>query len=63
MYFCDQVPRDLDIPYHTVVISEYEEWYRRGFRVDPGSWEEPSREEHDRLHALATGSAFREYEG
>ena len=33
--FQDQVARDLDIPFHTVRMAEYEEWYRRGFELDP----------------------------
>lgn len=60
-YFKDQVARDLDIPYHTVGIAEYEEWGRRGFKMDPKLWhEKPSEEESERLLALMTGSAFRE---
>lgn len=61
MYFRDQVARDLDIPYHTVGMPEYEEWNRRGFRMDPKLWQErPSSEEMERLFALMTGCAFRE---
>ena len=61
LYFHDQVARDLDVPFHTVGIPEYEEWYRRGFRADPSTWEEEmgAKEAH-RIDALAIGCAFRE---
>ena len=59
MYFDIQVARDLDIPYHTMRMPEYEEWGKRGFRADPSLWENPSEAEKERTHALSTGCAFR----
>jgi hypothetical protein len=57
----DRVARDLDIPFHTVDLPEYEEWHRRGFRLEPGELEGKLPEEEDeRLMTLAIGSAFRE---
>lgn len=60
MYFQGQVARDPDIPYHTVGMPEYEQWNRRGCRMDPVFWEErPSKEDMERLFALMTGCAIR----
>ncbi|KAK1762699.1 hypothetical protein QBC33DRAFT_256363 [Phialemonium atrogriseum] len=57
----DRVARDLDIPFHTVDMPEYEEWHRRGFRLEPGELAgNPSKDESERLLTLAVGSAFRE---
>ena len=57
----DRVARDLDIPFHTVDVPEYEEWRRRGFRLEPGELENhPCKQEFNRLIRLMSGSAFRE---
>ncbi|SPO06688.1 uncharacterized protein DNG_09380 [Cephalotrichum gorgonifer] len=59
--FPDQVACDLDIPYHTVELPEYEEWSRRGFKFPPERWQvKQSEEESARILALQVGSAFRE---
>ncbi|KAK3942846.1 hypothetical protein QBC46DRAFT_57241 [Diplogelasinospora grovesii] len=56
----DRVARDLDIPFHCVELPEFEEWYRRGFRLQPGELiERPSKEERLRLDVLMTGCVFR----
>jgi hypothetical protein len=56
----DRIARDLDIPYHTVKIAEFEEWHRRGYRAEPGEMENRfSEEENNRLNRLSGGSAFR----
>ena len=55
----DRVARDLGIAYHEVGIEEYELWYQKGFRAQPGEFENLSKEEDDRICTLATGSAFR----
>ncbi len=56
----DRVARDLDIPYHTVGLSAYEEWQRRGFHLEVGEMvERPSKVEMDRIGAIMAGSAFR----
>ena len=59
-FFDDQVARDLDIPFHTIGMPEFEEWHRRGFKADPKAWEEPSETEVARVNALSVGCAFRE---
>lgn len=58
--FQDQVARDLDIPFHTVKMPEYEEWHRRGFELDPraSEWGMAERE-RERLDALEIGCVFR----
>ena len=59
--FQDQVAADLDIPFHTVDMAAFEEWHRRGFKIDPKRWQEPLTEnERDRLDVLSVGSVFRE---
>ena len=55
----DRVARDLGIAYHEVGMEEYEEWYKKGFRVEPGEFENIPKEEQDRIFDLAVGSAFR----
>ena len=57
----DRVSRDLNIPYHQVGIEDYEEWQRRGFKVEPGELDPKNRSEAEkaRLTRLALGSAFR----
>ncbi|KAJ9157624.1 hypothetical protein NKR23_g355 [Pleurostoma richardsiae] len=56
-----KIARDLDIPFHTVGLPEFEEWHRRGFRLEPGELQEPVfEEEADRLMAISAGSFFRE---
>ncbi|KAI9767673.1 MAG: hypothetical protein M1840_005544 [Geoglossum simile] len=61
MAWDDRISRDLGIPYHTVEMEDFEEWYRRGFRADGGEFEarNMSQEEQDRVSNLAIGSAFR----
>ena len=57
----DRISRDLNIPFHQVDLEEYEEWQRRGFKVEPGEldYKNRSQAEDDRLLTLATGSAHR----
>ena len=61
MAWADRVPRDLDIPFHTVGVPDYEEWRRRGFRLEPGELrDQPSKQGVQRLFTLEEGMAFRE---
>ncbi len=55
----DRVARDLGIPFHEVGMEEYETWKQRGFKVEPGEFENPSEEELDRVMQLMFGSALR----
>ena len=57
----DRVARDLGIGYHEVGMQEYEEWMKKGFKVEDGGKEfkNPSKEENERLMALMTGCALR----
>lgn len=55
----DKVARDLGIAFHKVGVEEYEEWHKKGFRVEPGECDEISKEERVRLLRLTEGSAFR----
>jgi hypothetical protein len=55
----DRVARDLGIPFHEVGMEEYETWKQRGFKVEPGEFENPSEEELDRVMQLMIGSALR----
>lgn len=58
--FQDQVARDLDIPYHAVKMTEYEEWHRCGLELDPRVLREEAVDEvRERLHALSSGCVFR----
>jgi hypothetical protein len=55
----DRVAKDLGIVYHEVGMEEYEKWHERGFKIEPGEFEDPSKEEQDRVFNLAAGSALR----
>ena len=55
----DRIARDLGLAYHEVGIEEFEEWNRRGFKVDYKDLTEVSQEEKDRVLKLMTGSTFR----
>ena len=55
----DRVARDLGIAFHEVGMEEYEEWVGRGFKVEGREFENPSREERDRVMGLMCGSALR----
>ena len=55
----DRVAKDLGKAFHDVGMEEYEEWKRKGFKVDAEDFEDLSKEEKERLMDLATGSAMR----
>lgn len=55
----DRVAKDLGKAFHDVGMEEYEEWKRKGFKVDAEEFEDLSKEEKERLMNLATGSAMK----
>ncbi|KAI9729360.1 MAG: hypothetical protein M1834_006883 [Cirrosporium novae-zelandiae] len=58
-----RVVKDLKKPYHTITMADFEEWHKRGFKVDdPAQFEGKNITEEfdDILLQLATGSDFRE---
>lgn len=55
----DRVARDLGIAYHEVGMEEYEQWHKRGFKIEPGEFDDPSQEERDRVMGLMKGCALR----
>lgn len=59
--FKDKVSRDLGIPFHDIEPEDWEEWKRRGFKLEPGEFEsvKDDEEERERLSNLACGSAHR----
>lgn len=61
MAWKERVSRDLGIPYHTVIMEDFEEWQERGFVAEPGEFEAVniSKEKRDMIDKLATGSAYR----
>ncbi|KAK1766619.1 hypothetical protein QBC33DRAFT_588832 [Phialemonium atrogriseum] len=61
MAWTNRVARDLDIPFHTVGVLEYEEWRRRGVRLEPGELRyQPSKQGVQRLFTSEEGIAFTE---
>lgn len=55
----DRVARDLGKAFHEVGVEEYEEWAKKGFKVQEGEFENPSEEERERLLKLRIGCALR----
>ncbi|KAK3175298.1 hypothetical protein OEA41_002545 [Lepraria neglecta] len=55
----DRVAKDLGKAFHDIGMEEYEEWKRKGFKVDAEEFEDLSKEEKERLMDLATGIAMR----
>ncbi|CAO1602416.1 hypothetical protein XANCAGTX0491_006028 [Xanthoria calcicola] len=55
----DRVARDLGKAFHEVGVEEYEEWAKKGFKVQDGEFENPSDEERERLLKLRIGCALR----
>lgn len=60
MAWIDRVSRDLGIPYHMVEMEDFEEWYAKGFRAEPGEFKNIPQSEQERITALETGCVFRE---
>ena len=58
-YWDDRVAKYLGLAFREVGMEVYEEWQRRGFTVEPGELEDPSKEERDRAMKLVEGSALR----
>ena len=55
----DRIARDLGLAFHEVGMEEFEEWNRRGFKVDYKDLTNVSQEETDRVYRLMVGSALR----
>jgi hypothetical protein len=56
-----RVAQILGKPYHKVVMEDYEEVHRRGYKFHPDEFvaSKMPKEERDRISKLSTGSAFR----
>jgi hypothetical protein len=54
-----RVARDLGKAFHEVGMEEYEEWKRKGFKVEAGEFDNLSEKEQRRLTDLSIGSAMR----
>ena len=53
------VAKDLEIPAHTVEVSDFKEWKKRGFEATEERVKEVEKEDQDLMMKMMEGSAFR----
>lgn len=59
-YWKDRVSKDLGVPWHKVGVAEFEKWDKMGFpKAKKGDYENPSKEERDRMMRMMEGASLR----